>query len=95
MANNVVDGLNQGLNQEATKRLDTKKQTLDDAYAEPMNFLEIDVVDPITHGISKQRYTDYEIRLKVGICLILSNGFSKFNFFFFLKKKISDQSTCL
>ena len=34
MANNVVDGINH----EATKRLDTKKQTLDDAYAEPMNF---------------------------------------------------------
>lgn len=62
MANNVADGLNH----EATKRLDTKKQTLDDAYAEPMNFLEIDVVDPITRGISRTRYTDYEIRLRVG-----------------------------
>lgn len=61
MANNVVDGINQ----EATKRLDTKKQTLDDAYAEPMNFLEIDVCDPVTRGINRTRYTDYEIRLRV------------------------------
>ena len=50
-----------------TKRLDTKKQTLDDAYAAPANFLEIDVVNPETHGVTKkQRYTDYEIRMRVG-----------------------------
>jgi len=63
MATNGVDVLNQ----EATKRLDTKKQTLDDAYAEPMNFLEIDVCDPITHGINRTRYTDYEIRLRTNL----------------------------
>jgi hypothetical protein len=50
---------------EATKRLHVKKQTLDDAYAAPANFLEIDVVNPITHGVAKKRYTDYEVRMKV------------------------------
>lgn len=36
--------------EDATKRLMSKKQTLDDAYAAPANFLEIDVINPITHG---------------------------------------------
>ena len=43
----------------------SKKQTLDDAYAAPANFLEIDVINPITHGVAQKRYTDYECRLKV------------------------------
>lgn len=50
---------------EATRRLQGKKQTLDDAYAAPANFLEIDVVNPITHGIARTRYTDYEVRMRV------------------------------
>ncbi|XP_054164220.1 sorting nexin-12-like [Oppia nitens] len=53
-----------GLTQESTRRLATKKQTLDDAYAIPANFLEIDVVNPITHGIARNRYTDYEVRMR-------------------------------
>ena len=52
-------------NEDATKRLMSKKQTLDDAYAAPANFLEIDVINPITHGIGNKRYTDYEVRMKV------------------------------
>jgi hypothetical protein len=52
--------------EDATKRLSSKKQTLDDAYAAPANFLEIDVINPITHGIGNKRYTDYEVRMKVG-----------------------------
>jgi len=47
--------------------LSSKKQTLDDAYAAPANFLEIDVINPITHGIGNKRYTDYECRLKVSL----------------------------
>ena len=56
-------------NEDATKRLLSKKQTLDDAYAAPANFLEIDVINPITHGIGNKRYTDYEVRMKVNISL--------------------------
>ena len=61
--------------EDATKRLSSKKQTLDDAYAAPANFLEIDVINPITHGIGNKRYTDYEVRMKVinpGLNLYLS-----------------------
>ena len=53
--------------EDATKRLISKKQTLDDAYAAPANFLEIDVINPITHGIGNKRYTDYEVRMKVSL----------------------------
>ena len=53
--------------EDATKRLSSKKQTLDDAYAAPANFLEIDVINPITHGLSNKRYTDYEVRMKTNL----------------------------
>ena len=52
---------------DATKRLASKKQTLDDAYAAPANFLEIDVINPITHGMGNKRYTDYEVRMKTNL----------------------------
>lgn len=48
-----------------TKRLEPKKQSLDDAYAAPANLLEIEVADPENHGFGRQRYTDYEIRMRV------------------------------
>ena len=60
---------------EATKRLSSRKQTLDDAYAAPANFLEIDVINPITHGTGKKRYTDYEVRMRVSIRYSLSIHF--------------------
>ena len=56
----------------------SKKQTLDDAYAAPANFLEIDVINPITHGVAGKRYTDYEVRLKVKIytyCILQNRTF--------------------
>ena len=68
--------------EDATKRLMSKKQTLDDAYAAPANFLEIDVINPITHGVGAKRYTDYEVRMKV-ILLIPRNEM-------YLDKKIKD-----
>lgn len=48
-----------------TKRLDFKKQSLDDAYAAPANLLEIEVCDPQDHGFGRQRFTDYEIKMRV------------------------------
>ena len=50
---------------EDAARLNVKKQTLDDAYAAPGNFLEIDLIDAITHGTGKRTFTDYEIRTRV------------------------------
>lgn len=54
-----------GVTRPDTKRLEFKKQNLDDAYAVPANVLEIDVVNPETKGIAKKRYTDYEVRMRV------------------------------
>lgn len=52
---------------QATARIQPKKQTLDDAYAPPANFLEIDVVNPETHGVGKKKYTDYEVRMRTNL----------------------------
>jgi hypothetical protein len=41
----------------------TLRQTL--MFSPPANFLEIEVINPITHGVGKNRYTDYEVRLRV------------------------------
>ncbi|CAG5118520.1 unnamed protein product [Candidula unifasciata] len=51
----------------ATARISAKKQTLEDAYSPPANFLEIDVSDPQTHGVAKTRFTDYEVRMKTNL----------------------------
>ncbi|MPC37518.1 Sorting nexin-12 [Portunus trituberculatus] len=60
---------------DSTRRLVSKKQTLDDAYAAPANFLEIDVVNPITHGVGNKRYTDYEVRMRVSrVTLVTGRG---------------------
>lgn len=48
-----------------TRRLYTKPQNLNDAYGPPNNFLEIDVNNPETVGVGRNRFTTYEIRLKV------------------------------
>ena len=57
-----------GSQTDATRRLNVKKQTLDDAYAAPANFLEIDVVNPMTTiTAGKKRYTDYEVRMRVSL----------------------------
>lgn len=48
-----------------TKRLDFKKQSLDDAYAAPANLLEIEVCNSETHGFGRNRYTDYEVKMRV------------------------------
>ncbi|OWF39154.1 sorting nexin-12-like [Mizuhopecten yessoensis] len=53
--------------QPATARITTKKQTLEDAYSPPANFLEIDILDPQTHGVDKKRYTDYEVRMRTNL----------------------------
>ncbi|CAK9294764.1 unnamed protein product [Gordionus sp. m RMFG-2023] len=52
---------------DVTKRLSIKKQTLDDAYAAPANFLEIDIINPITRGEGRTKYTDYEVRMRTNL----------------------------
>lgn len=57
---------------DATRRLNVKKQTLDDAYAVPANFLEIDVLNPQTTELpGKKRYTEYEVNMRVRHYLVV------------------------
>lgn len=49
-----------------TRRLNSKPQDLTDAYGPPSNFLEIDVYDPQTIGVGRNRFTTYEVRMRVG-----------------------------
>lgn len=56
-----------------TRRLNSKPQDLMDAYGPPSNFLEIDVYDPQINGIGRNRYTTYQVRMRVGIRTICQN----------------------
>ena len=64
--------------QPTTARLQIRPQTLPEAYDPPANVLEVDVVNPETHGVAKNRYTDYEVKLKVTIFLDFLSGFISF-----------------
>lgn len=46
---------------------DIKRQSLRDMYSEPENVLEIEVLNPQTHGFGRSRYTDYEVRMKTNL----------------------------
>ncbi|XP_023328892.1 sorting nexin-3 [Eurytemora carolleeae] len=52
---------------ESTQRIATNKQSLDDAYSAPANYLEISVTDAKTYGEGRQRFTDYAISTKTNI----------------------------
>jgi sorting nexin-3/12 len=51
----------------STARIEPRKQTLDEQYAPPANFLEIDLLNPETHGVGSKRYTDYELRMRTNL----------------------------
>ncbi|KAH3671790.1 hypothetical protein WICMUC_004548 [Wickerhamomyces mucosus] len=43
------------------QRTGIKEQSFDEIYGEPENFLEIEVINPLTHGYGHEMFTDYEI----------------------------------
>ncbi|ODV83926.1 hypothetical protein CANARDRAFT_202142 [[Candida] arabinofermentans NRRL YB-2248] len=50
------------------KPIKEHKQTFDELYGEPENFLEVEVIKPVTHGNkSSSMYTDYEIVCRTNI----------------------------
>ncbi|XP_041462623.1 sorting nexin-12-like [Lytechinus pictus] len=78
-----------------TSRLDSKRQTLDDAYAAPANFLEIDVCNPQTHGIGNKRYTDYEVRMTTNLPVFKQKESTvrrRYSDFEFLKQELERDS---
>ncbi|KAM9497465.1 sorting nexin-12-like isoform 1-T1 [Salvelinus alpinus] len=50
-----------------TRRLNSKPQDLTDAYGPPSNFLEMDVYDPQTVGVGRNRFTTYEVRMRTNL----------------------------
>lgn len=44
----------------------------DEMYAVPESFLEIEVRNPLTHGVGRKMYTDYEIVCMVSPTLLPS-----------------------
>ncbi|XP_074468055.1 sorting nexin-12 isoform X1 [Sebastes fasciatus] len=50
-----------------TRRLNSRPQDLTDAYGPPSNFLEIDVYDPQIVGVGRNRYTNYEVRMRTNL----------------------------
>ena len=65
----MAEGLSKAEEGPTTKRLDFKKQSLDDAYAAPANLLEIEITSPETHGFARNRYTDYEVKMRVSVAV--------------------------
>ncbi|PWZ01662.1 hypothetical protein BCV70DRAFT_158171 [Testicularia cyperi] len=47
--------------------LNTRRETVEDMYGVPENFLEVEVRNPLTHGIGRKMYTDYEIVTRTNI----------------------------
>lgn len=67
----------ENLENQSICRLATKKQSLDDMYSVPANFLEIDVINPQTTIIAgKKKFTDYEIRMRVSGGFFFLLGYS-------------------
>ncbi|CAF3437564.1 unnamed protein product [Rotaria sp. Silwood1] len=54
-------------NRREIARLPSRPISLEDRYDPPANFLEIEVLNPETHGFGNKRYTDYEIRMKTNL----------------------------
>ena len=79
--------------QPTTARVSIRPQTLREAYDPPANVLEVDVVNPETHGVAKNRYTDYEVRLKV-IWNILNHLKTKDYSLFPLEKTFEIRQIC-
>ncbi|GAC98847.1 hypothetical protein PHSY_006442 [Pseudozyma hubeiensis SY62] len=44
-----------------------RRETVEDMYGVPENFLEVEVRSPLTHGVGRKMYTDYEIVTRTNI----------------------------
>lgn len=72
------------------------KQTFDELYGEPENFLEIEVKNPLTHGTGSNKYTDYEIVCKTNIPAFkkkISNVRRRYSDFYTFKAILDNESS--
>lgn len=44
-----------------------RREAVEDMYGVPENFLEVEVRNPLTHGVGRKMYTDYEIVTRTNI----------------------------
>ncbi|CAO3586037.1 unnamed protein product [Absidia cylindrospora] len=49
-----------------------RQQTMKERYAVPENFLEIEVKNPLTHGVGRKMYTDYEVICRTNLPIFRS-----------------------
>ncbi|KAF7584104.1 putative sorting nexin protein [Clavispora lusitaniae] len=72
-----------------------KKQTFEEIYGEPENFLEIEVTNPRTH-YGKEQYTDYEIICRTNIPAFKKRQSSvrrRYSDFVTFRKMLEEEST--
>ncbi|KAJ2501835.1 Sorting nexin-3 [Coemansia sp. RSA 1972] len=51
----------------STRPLPAREQTAEEQYGAPESYLEIEVKNPITHGVGRKMYTDFEIICRTNI----------------------------
>ncbi|KAJ1831552.1 Sorting nexin-3 [Coemansia sp. RSA 2711] len=51
----------------STRPLPAREQTAEEQYGEPESYLEIEVRNPLTHGVGRKMHTDYEIICRTNI----------------------------
>merc|ERR1712203_956158 len=62
---------------DSTQRIRPQRQTLEDAYGTPANYLELEVCNSITHTDARgKRYTDYEVRMRTNLPVFKVKEFS-------------------
>ncbi|CAF3448285.1 unnamed protein product [Rotaria socialis] len=79
-------------------RLPTQPISSQDRYEIPDNFLEIEVVNPTTHGLAGRRYTDYEVRMKTNLPVFRLKDCSvrrRYSDFDWLRKELERDSKIL
>eukprot|EP00124_Ichthyophonus_hoferi_P004868 Ihof_evm4s597 gene=Ihof_evmTU4s597 len=72
-------------------RMAMNRQTVEDSYAVPADFLEIEVKNPRTYGEGRNRYTDYEVAMSTNIPIFNQKTFScrrRFSDFEWLKLEL-------
>eukprot|EP01147_Barroeca_monosierra_P008470 gene8470-944_t len=72
-----------------------KPQTLAEAYAEPDNFLEIDVCNPLMETQGSKKFTTYEVKLKTNLPVFKSKESSvrrRYSDFEWLRKELERDS---
>ena len=53
--------------EDATNSLMSEEKPSEGANAAPADFVEVVVINPITHEVGGKRYTDYEVRMKTNL----------------------------